>query len=202
VDLEFVSRIDKTEVIEIPEQVLPAPAAEVTYKREDISQEPAWIRRALRNSVEHKRTVDTYRYQEKTQTETKTRNYLNRAPQAASDSASTQQNQSVVIDVLSNDADPDSDAITISTVGNAAHGTATIQSQKFSMFRIPITAVMTASLTPSTMVVADNPPRKSMSALPLRIRHQSRMTIHSPSRVVRTSFLICSRTTVTLMAIH
>ncbi|MBC3813009.1 Ig-like domain-containing protein [Undibacterium aquatile] len=130
VDLEFVSRIDKTEVIEIPEQVLPAPAAEVTYKREDISQEPAWIRRALRNSVEHKRTVDTYRYQEKTQTETKTRNYLNRAPQAASDSASTQQNQSVVIDVLSNDADPDSDAITISTVGNAAHGTATIQSQK------------------------------------------------------------------------
>ncbi|WP_423679393.1 Ig-like domain-containing protein [Undibacterium sp. WLHG33] len=130
VDLEFVSRIDKTEVIEIPEQVLPAPAAEVTYKREDIPQEPAWISRALRNSVEHKRTVDTYRSQEKTQTETRTRNYLNRAPQATNDNASTQQNQSVVIDVLSNDTDPDSDAITISTVSGAAHGTATIQSQK------------------------------------------------------------------------
>lgn len=130
VDLEFVSQVDKDEVIDIPEQYITKEEPSVTYRREDIPQEPAWVRNALRQSIEHKRSVDIYRSQEKTQTQTRTRAYLNRPPMAVNDTASTKQNQPVLIDVLSNDSDPDADAISISGVGSAAHGTAVIQGQK------------------------------------------------------------------------
>jgi len=130
VDLEFVSEIEKDKVVEIPAHEITVSEPVITFKREDIPQEPAWVRSALRNNMEHKRSVDTYRTQEKTQTQTKTRNYLNRPPVATNDNASTKQNQPVLIDVLSNDSDPDGNAISISALTSAAHGTVVIQGQK------------------------------------------------------------------------
>ena len=48
----------------------------------------------------------------------------NQAPAASDDGAATQAGQTVVIDVLSNDGDPDGDPLTISAVGAAANGQA------------------------------------------------------------------------------
>ena len=50
----------------------------------------------------------------------------NQAPSAANDSAATQQDQSVSIDVLANDSDPEGDTLTIAAVSNPANGTAAI----------------------------------------------------------------------------
>jgi hypothetical protein len=50
----------------------------------------------------------------------------NSNPIAVDDTADTQQGQSTVIAVLTNDSDPDNDALTVSTVSTPAHGTATI----------------------------------------------------------------------------
>lgn len=68
VDVEFVQYRDKQEEVQVPvEVVTPVPmtkrqtAAPVTWREEVIDQEPAWVRRALRNTVPHKQTVDTYR---------------------------------------------------------------------------------------------------------------------------------------------
>ncbi|MBV7328061.1 DNRLRE domain-containing protein [Chloroflexi bacterium TSY] len=54
----------------------------------------------------------------------------NRLPQALDDSASTQQNTAVTIDVLKNDIDLDGDPLRITTVGTPEHGTAIQQGQK------------------------------------------------------------------------
>ncbi len=55
----------------------------------------------------------------------------NRVPVAVNDTASTTQNASVLIDVLSNDSDPDGDPITIAAITPApASGTATIESNR------------------------------------------------------------------------
>ncbi|MCD6497797.1 MAG: cadherin-like domain-containing protein [Deltaproteobacteria bacterium] len=51
----------------------------------------------------------------------------NHDPVAADDSAQTTLNQSVSIDVLANDTDPDGDALTVSNVAAPAHGTASIE---------------------------------------------------------------------------
>ncbi len=48
---------------------------------------------------------------------------VNKAPIASNDSATTQAGTPVAINVLSNDSDPDGDALNISNVGNAANGT-------------------------------------------------------------------------------
>jgi hypothetical protein len=49
----------------------------------------------------------------------------NRDPVAQDDAATTQENTPVTIAVLANDSDPDGDAVTVSSVGDPAHGTAT-----------------------------------------------------------------------------
>ena len=46
----------------------------------------------------------------------------NEAPMAVADAASTSEDASVVIDVLGNDADPDGDALSVSTLTQASHG--------------------------------------------------------------------------------
>ncbi len=51
----------------------------------------------------------------------------NNAPVASPDSAATEQDQSVVINVLANDRDADGDPISVVSITNPAHGTATLR---------------------------------------------------------------------------
>jgi len=130
VDLEFVRLAEKEELVEIPTQTIPgaAPVAspdttQVTYQREVIEQEPAWLRRALRTPAAHKRTVDVYRSQEQTQTESVSRSWVNRAPLAQNDSISVASGSSTAMAVLANDSDPDAgDTLTVASVGAATKG--------------------------------------------------------------------------------
>ena len=89
--------------------------------------EPVWLRRALRNPSEHKRTVDYYRI-ERTRSEISTGPVtpVNSAPQALDDSATVAINSSAnVINVLANDSDPDGDSLSISTISQPANGMVT-----------------------------------------------------------------------------
>jgi hypothetical protein len=51
----------------------------------------------------------------------------NNPPVAVNDSAATQQNKAVTVNVLLNDSDPDGNALSVTAVGSASHGTAVIQ---------------------------------------------------------------------------
>ncbi len=134
VDLEFVQYQDKTEEVLVP--VAPAaraPVAKATgvpptvqWQAEVIDQEPAWVRRALRNTVPHKQTVDTYRGAEVTRTTSTSRTYLNRSPVAQGDVVTLRSGVATRIPVLANDADPDGNALRIVSVGTPAHGTAVV----------------------------------------------------------------------------
>ena len=50
----------------------------------------------------------------------------NHQPIATNDSATTPQNTAVTVNVLSNDSDPDGDALAITSVGTPANGTAAV----------------------------------------------------------------------------
>jgi hypothetical protein len=97
VELEFVNLSEKEEIVQIPAKTMPGVAATapapVTYQREVIEQEPAWLRRALRTPTVHKRTVDVYRSKEETQTESVSRTWVNRSPVAQNDTYSVAQRQ-------------------------------------------------------------------------------------------------------------
>ena len=129
VDLEFVSVVEKENVVHIPAQTIPgkapaaAPEPAVTYHREEVTQEPAWMRRALRNPATHKRTVDTYRTQESTQTESTSRVWVNRPPIAQNDAFTVDASSTTTLGVLSNDSDLDpGDTFTLASVSSAARG--------------------------------------------------------------------------------
>jgi hypothetical protein len=87
-----------------------------------ISSEPAWIQRALRNPAEHKRTVDVYRIDD--------RHNINNGPPAGDGSPDAvddnvtinQDSGATVIDVLANDSDPNGDTLTIVSVTSPANG--------------------------------------------------------------------------------
>jgi hypothetical protein len=125
VELEFVSLSEKEEIVQIPSRTIPgvvaAPTpAPVTYQREVIEQEPAWLRRALRTPTVHKRTVDVYRSKEESQTESTSRTWVNRTPVAQNDSYSVASGSTTVLAVLGNDSDPDTgDVLTVASVGVA-----------------------------------------------------------------------------------
>ena len=57
-------------------------------------------------------------------------NSVNHIPNAKNDSATTQYNTPVIIDVLSNDSDQDDNKLTIKSVGNPSNGTAIIEKGK------------------------------------------------------------------------
>ncbi|MDP2371033.1 Ig-like domain-containing protein [Rhodoferax sp.] len=123
VDLEFFSVVEKTEVLEIPGRTIPAPETPVTYQRETVEQEPAWLRRALRVPAVHKRAVDVYRSQEVSHADSTSRVWLNRAPQAQADVYSVVGGTTTTLPVLDNDSDADSgDVLSIESVGSAARG--------------------------------------------------------------------------------
>jgi outer membrane protein OmpA-like peptidoglycan-associated protein len=125
-------RVD-VEFLTIEETVVPAPTpepapAKVEWVREPVKANPAWIERALRNPAEHKRTVDVYKFERETTTETLgPRVYANRPPVAANDAITVDTNSvDTLVAVLGNDSDPDNDPLTITAVSTPAHGTATI----------------------------------------------------------------------------
>ncbi len=119
VDVEFV-----TQVTEAAPATAPAPVTRAAWREEEVEQVPAWLERALRNPVSHKKTVDVYRYEEEeVNRELGEREYLNRDPEARDDSYSLMGDSSQnTLDVLANDGDPDNDALTITAVTQPAHG--------------------------------------------------------------------------------
>jgi len=142
VDLEFVTYTEKLEDVVLPaEPVAAIPAAPavktepiVEWRREYLDTEPAWVRRALRNTLPHKQAVDVYRQKEKEETVVEgPRRYINRPPLAANDSYTVLPGSSAnLFDVLANDSDPDGDTLAIAGVGNAAHGSATVSGNRVS----------------------------------------------------------------------
>lgn len=116
--------------ITVEERDAPEPAApptpNVRWQRTPIDAPPAWIERALRNPTEHKRQVDTYRYETSSTTVTTGPiQFINRPPVAVDDSASVRRNSSgTLINVLANDSDPDpGDRITVTAVTTPSNGT-------------------------------------------------------------------------------
>ena len=155
VDLEFATYEDKIEEVMVPvapPAVVPAPApapvvaappaapaapapiAAVEWRREVIDTEPSWLRRALRQSLPHKMTVDTYRQKEQSvSTSSGEKKYINRPPVANNDAYTIAFNSGAsLLDVLANDSDPDGDTLTISAVTSPAHGAATITAGRVS----------------------------------------------------------------------
>ena len=158
VDLEFVTYEDKIEEVTLPPEPAPrvaapqlppapppaapavtpapvppaAPVAAVEWRREVIEKEPTWVRRALRQSLPHKQSVDVYRQQEQETTVTAgAKRYINRPPAAVNDAYTIAFNAAgSLFDVLANDTDPDGDPLTITGVGAAGHGTAAVAGGK------------------------------------------------------------------------
>ena len=141
VEIEFFSYENKEEWIE-KQTVVPAasPNPAVVYEREAISTPPAWIQRALRSSANHKRTVDNYRIQQKTETSITTRQWLpNDAPIARSDFFWVSGRTPSTLDVLTNDSDPDGDSLKLLSVSAPLANTGTVsvsgQSVLFTPFK-------------------------------------------------------------------
>jgi outer membrane protein OmpA-like peptidoglycan-associated protein len=124
VEIEFVSIEDQSKDVIVSEAV--AGGSEVTWEREPIN-DPAWLERALRNPIQHKRTVDVYRFEESsTATRLGERQFINTFPSAADDSATTQQDQPVSINILSNDNDADGDVLSVVELGQPTNGNAVL----------------------------------------------------------------------------
>ena len=137
VELEFYSFVEEEQVIPPVPAAPAAPAAPspqvatVTYERELVDQPPAWVRQALRTPALHKRTVDVYRTKEETQTESRTRSWVNRAPVATDDTYQVAQSASATFPVMANDTDPDQgDALTLVSVGQPAQGRVRMDGQQ------------------------------------------------------------------------
>lgn len=123
VDVSFLTVEERLE----PGQAAP-PELRVSWKREPVDAPAAWIERALRNPIAHKRTVDVYRFETVERVEELGPQVpVNRPPVAVDDVASVPRNSpGQSIPVLANDSDPDGDVLRITTVSTPANGTATI----------------------------------------------------------------------------
>lgn len=137
VDIEFISVLTKEEVITLPPAAAkpksPAKASEpaktpsIEWKSEVIDEEPTWVRRALRTLPGHKQYVDTYRYARTEQSTATQREWVNRSPSAADDTASVMAGSSVLVSIMANDTDPDGDTLQIESVGTPKFGTVSIE---------------------------------------------------------------------------
>ncbi len=123
VEISFTTEESTTERIQVSPD---GPITEV--RRVEKAVEAPWIRRALRNPVQHKRQVDYYRYEEVTETITEGEiEFENQPPTANDNSFSVEQDSTEnVFDVLANDTDPDGDPLTITEVTQPANGEAVI----------------------------------------------------------------------------
>lgn len=128
VELEFFRQIDLEESYEIPERIVPGkPVApqetEITFVREYVDQPSAWAQRAMRTAAVHKRAVDVYRSKEESTVETRSREFINRAPSARDDSFDVVGGTPTGLAVLSNDSDPDAgDSLSIASVTASSIG--------------------------------------------------------------------------------
>ncbi len=123
VEIAFVTEQSRTD------QVRVSPEGPITELRQvEIPSEAPWIRRALRNPVQHKRVVDTYRFENVTETVTEGEIVLDNQPPEANDNRFTVEQDSVdnPLDVLANDSDPDGDPLTIVSVSTPGNGEAVI----------------------------------------------------------------------------
>ena len=153
VDLEFISVQEKEEIIQIPEVVQAAQQSPVTYKRELVAQEPVWLRRSLRTPADHKRTIDTYRTQEKTQVVTKERTWVNRPPQAVADTYQVAPGVTATLSVLSNDSDADvGDTLSLVSVTTPSQGSVRIQGNQL-VFTAPTNFIGPVTFS---YIVSDN----------------------------------------------
>lgn len=139
VEMEFYSFVSKEELLRVasPPAAAMAPtqpasaAPAVTYERVAVDQPPAWMRQALRTPALHKRTVDVYRSKEETQTGTRTRDWINRAPVAQDDAYSVAAGSTTTLAVLANDTDPDNgDTLSLVSVTGASRGQVRIEGQQ------------------------------------------------------------------------
>ena len=137
VDLEFIQYQDKSETTELPGPAAAPAMSEpippsvrnvpvVEWKSEVIDSEPAWVRRALHNTVRHKQTVDTYRGADIDRTSSVSRAFDNRPPVAQDDAITIAMDAVATVAVLANDSDPDSNALSVASVTTPAHGTASV----------------------------------------------------------------------------
>lgn len=137
VDIEFISVLTREEVITLPptaaqpkaptKAVDPAKTTSIEWKSEVIEEEPTWVRRALRTLPGHKQYVDTYRYARTEQSTSSQREWVNRTPSAADDTASVMAGSSVLVAIMANDTDPDGDTLQIESVGTPQFGTVSIE---------------------------------------------------------------------------
>lgn len=114
---------------EIIKQVIVGEGQPITeWVQEAVPVEAAWIRRALRNPVVHKRSVDFYRINRVTENLITGETFIeNSGPSAADDMYTLEQNSSNnSLSVLANDSDAEGDDLTIVSVSSPAHGTAVI----------------------------------------------------------------------------
>lgn len=166
VDLEFVTFTEKLEDVELPFEpaqaetststststsastptsastststTTPTKPAQVEWAREYIDTEPAWLRRALHNTVSHKQSVDVYRQQEREVNVTSSeKHYINRAPSAQNEAFLVNSGETALLDVLANDSDPDQDLLQITSVTLPAHGIASVSGNKISYTPAP-----------------------------------------------------------------
>ncbi len=98
------------------------------WVQEKVPVEAAWIRRALRNPVMHKRSVDYYRFNRVTENVQEGQPVLsNDGPNAVDDSFEVGKSSGGnMLAVLANDTDPEGDPLTIVAVTDPAHGTVSI----------------------------------------------------------------------------
>lgn len=123
VELQFTTEEEVVRTVAVGES---EPVTE--WVQEAVPQEAAWIRRALRNPVVHKRSVDYYRTNRVTESLTTGDTVVaNTGPTALDDAYSVAQDSAdTAFAVLLNDSDPEGDDLTIVTISGAAHGTAVI----------------------------------------------------------------------------
>jgi outer membrane protein OmpA-like peptidoglycan-associated protein len=122
VDVEFLSEEEVAQ--ETPATPTDAP---VQWRKEPVKVPPAWIERALRGTIDHKRSVDTYRTAVSTTTVVDDpRVFTNRAPVAQNDALTVARDAAAtLVDVLANDSDPDGDRLTVASTSTPANGTVT-----------------------------------------------------------------------------
>ncbi|MGB1255822.1 MAG: Ig-like domain-containing protein [Thiolinea sp.] len=133
VDIEYVAYQNnyKDEVIEqgydIEEKVRVISEPRVVWRKELIDSPPTWVGQALRNNIQYKQSIDTYR----TLGADAVTSDGNSAPVVVDDHAETAINEAIMIDVLSNDSDPDGDRLSVSNHDSTSSqgGTVTVQAE-------------------------------------------------------------------------
>ncbi|MCG8613376.1 MAG: Ig-like domain-containing protein [Pseudomonadales bacterium] len=123
VQIQFLQAVEREVVVQPGKEE----TREMIWTQRQVDNVPAWIKRSMYNPVQHKRTVDVYRYEkEETEVTLGEKTYLNAIPVAAADQITVRRNSGdTIIDALANDTDQDGEALSIVAVTQPANGVAT-----------------------------------------------------------------------------